>query len=184
MKTIRVTRATLLLLLSHVLSHGIQCAPSSIPPEAATSLAGEKVELPRDLHGPLSFLIVGFSQKSADQAKEWGKAIAGLGACQGQRLTWFQLPVLAGAPCFMRPLIMRSMKSGLTRDLQRHFVPITDHEEDWKLAAGYQASDPQKDDAYLLATEEKGQIVAKWHGSRQSSESVLQEIFRRYCITP
>jgi len=179
MNASQATCATLLLLSSS----GIQCAPSSIPPVAANSLAGEKVELPKDLHGPVSFLVVGFSQKSADQAKEWGKAIAGLGACQGQRLTWFQLPVLAGAPGFVRPLIMRSMKSGLTRDLQRHFVPITDHEEDWKLAAGYQTGD-QKDDAYVLATDEKGQIVAKWHGSRQPSEVVLQETFRRYCVTP
>jgi hypothetical protein len=76
------------------------------------------------------------------------------------------------------------MRSGLTRDVQRHFVPITDHEEDWKRAAGYEAKDAQKDDAYVLATDEKGEVVAKWHGARQPSEAVLQEIFRRYCVAP
>jgi len=156
---------------------------SSIPPGVNTSLAGEKVEFPRSLHGPVSFLIVGFSQKSADQATEWAKAIDALETCQGQRLTWYQLPVIAGAPGFLRPLIMRAMRAGLTRALQQHFVPIADHEADWKLAAGYQASDPPKDDAYVLAVDEKGQIVTKWHGSRQSTEPVLQEIFRRYCRT-
>ncbi len=79
---------------------------SSTPPSVGTSLAGEKVEFPKDLHGPVSFLIIGFSQKSADQATEWGKAIDGLGTCQGRRLTWFQLPVIAGAPGFVRPLIL------------------------------------------------------------------------------
>jgi hypothetical protein len=176
----RVNRALLLLLLAY----GIQCAASSVPFGVSTSLAGVKVEIPKDLHGPVSFLIVGFSQKSADQATEWGKAIDGLPTCHGQRLTWFQMPVLAGAPGILRPLIIRSMRSGLTRDLQQHFVPITDHEADWKLAAGYQATDPQKDEAYLMAADEKGQIVAKWHGSIKSAEPVLQETFRRYCSTP
>jgi hypothetical protein len=154
----------------------------SIPSGVSTSLAGEKVDLPKDLHGPVSFLIVGFSQKSADQATEWGKAMDGLEPCHGQLLTWYQLPVIAGAPGILRPLIMRSMRSGLTHALQQHFVPITDHEADWKLAAGYQATDPQKDDAYILATDEKGQIVAKWHGSRQSSEQLLNDVYRRYCL--
>ncbi len=152
-----------------------------IPPGVNTSLAGEKVEFPKDLHGPVSFLIVGFGQKSADQANEWGKVIDGLETCHGQRLTWFQLPVLAGAPGILRPLIIRSMRSGLSRDLQQHFVPITEHEADWKLAAGFQATDPQKDEAYVLAANEKGQIVAKWHGSRRSSEAVFQETLERYC---
>ncbi len=58
-------------------------ASSSIPPGVSTSLAGDKVEFPKDLHGPVSFLIVGFSQKSADQATEWGKAIDGLPSCHG-----------------------------------------------------------------------------------------------------
>jgi hypothetical protein len=177
MKTSRVIRAALLLLLTY----NIQCAASSIPPGVSTSLTGEKVEFPKDLHGSISFLIVGFSQKSADQATEWGKAIDGLGTCQGQHLTWFQLPVLASAPGFLRPLILRSMRSGLTRAVQQHFVPITDHEADWKVAAGYQATDAQKDDAYILAADEKGQVVAKWHGSRQSSGEILQETFRHYC---
>jgi hypothetical protein len=157
---------------------------SSVPPSVSTSLAGVRVELPKDLHGPVSFLIVGFSQKSADQATDWGKAIDGLGSCQGQRLTWFQLPVVGGAPAFVRPFLFRSMRSGLTHDLQQHFVPITDHEAEWKLAAGFQAADSQKDDAYVLAVGEKGQIVAKWHGSRQSAGEILQETFRRYCGAP
>ncbi len=177
MKVIRVLCTSLLFLLSC----DLQCATSTIPPGVSTSLAGDKIEFPKDLHGPISFLIVGFSQKSADQANEWVKAIDGLGTCQGQHLTWFQLPVLASAPGFLRPLILRSMRSGLTRAVQQHFVPITDHEGDWKVAAGYKEIDAQKDDAYILAVDEKGQVVAKWHGSRQSSEEHLQENFRRYC---
>ncbi len=76
------------------------------------------------------------------------------------------------------------MRSGLTRTAQQHFVPIIDHEEDWKRAAGYQTADGRKEDAYVLATDDRGQILTKWHGSRQSSGAVLQEAFRRYCPTP
>jgi hypothetical protein len=148
------------------------------------ALAGERVEFPRDLHGPVSFLIVGFSQKSAGQATEWGKAIDGLEPCHGRRLTWFQLPVIAGDPGLVRPLILRSMRNGLSRDLQMHFVPVTDHEADWKAATGYRAADTEKDDAYVVAADEKGQIAATWHGSRHSSETALQEVFRQYCGTP
>jgi len=152
-----------------------------MPHVAGTSLAGEKVEFPNDLHGPVSFLIVGFSRKSADQATEWGKAIDGLESCHGRRLTWFQLPVIASAPGLVRPFILRSMRAGLSRELQRHFVPIMDHEGDWKLAAGYESADPQKDDAYVLAADGKGKIVSKWHGLKQSSEEALQQVFEQYC---
>jgi len=177
MKTHISIRTTLLL----VTAFGIECASSSIPHVAGNSLAGEKVEFPKDLNGPLTFFIIGFSQKSADQATEWGKAIDGLEPCHGRRLTWFQLPVIASAPGFVRPLIVRSMRTGLTPSLQRHFVPITDHEGDWKLVAGYQAADPQKDDAYVVVLDQKGQILARWHGLRKSSEKALQDVFEQYC---
>jgi hypothetical protein len=40
------------------------------------------------------------------------------------------------------------------------------------------------DDAYVLAADEKGQVLAKWHGPLQSSEAVLHETFRRFCGNP
>ncbi len=155
---------------------------SSIPPVAANSLAGKKVELPRDLRGPVSILIVGFSQKSSDQATEWGKAMDALDPCHGERVMWYQLPVIASAPGFVRPIIMHSMKSGLSPEAQQHFIPITDHEEAWKQAAGY--SNQQKDDAYLVAADSHGQILAKWHGPVQSSSQELKTLFPQYCRTP
>jgi hypothetical protein len=122
------------------------------------ALAGERVEFPRDLHGPVSFLIVGFSQKSAGQATEWGKAIDGLEPCHGRRLTWFQLPVIAGDPGLVRPLILRSMRNGLSRDLQMHFVPVTDHEADWKAATGYQAVSDRLDPKERYTSAEQARI--------------------------
>jgi hypothetical protein len=90
------------------------------------------------------------------------------------------MPVLAGAPGFVRPMILRSMKSSLTPDLQQHYIPITDHEKEWRTAAGYQ----QNDDAYLLAVNQIGQILAKWHGPVQASQSNLQSVLQQYCHTP
>ena len=132
----------------------------TIPLTHGTTLSGEEVIFPRDLQSPHSILILGFSERSAESSRNWGKKIWGDLVTEKSSLRCYQLPVLASVPRLFRGLILRAIRKETPENLRRYFVPFFENEQEWKRTV--QFSDP--DAAYLLLVKQNGEIEWKSHG--------------------
>jgi hypothetical protein len=131
----------------------------SIPPIKGKTLADTEIVLPKPGSQQMLILVVGFSHKSSEACAPWGKRLFNeLGS--DSRVAVYQLPVLEGAPAFIRPMILRGMRKDIPADRQSHFVPILDHEADWKKLVNFSGPD----DAYVLLTDSQGQVIWQTHG--------------------
>ena len=92
-----------------------------------------------------------------------------------------QLPVLQGAPSFVRPMILRGMRKDMLADEQAHFIPILDHEDEWKSSVSFSAPD----DAYILLTDSHGHVVWQTHGSvTDASYDALKSAVSKLLASP
>jgi len=137
-------------------SHGQ--TPLTIPSTEATALSGQTIRLPRDLP-PFAFLVLGFSEKSSSDSAECGRRLEEALPKQVDAKV-YQLPVLEGAPKLVRGFVTRSMKKSVPNELQSTFVPVFDHEAEWKRLTGFESPD----DAYILLTERQGRVLWRTHG--------------------
>lgn len=131
----------------------------SIPPINAKALDDSQVVLPKPGSTQLLILVVGFSHKSGDNCAPWGKRLSAE-FHSDPRAEYYQLPVLAGAPSFVRPMILKGMRKGVPASEQSRFVPVYDHEADWKKLVSFSAPD----DPYIVLTRPDGSIVWQTHG--------------------
>ena len=131
----------------------------SIPPVKAKALDDSEVVLPKPGGQRFLILVLGFSHKSGGNCTPWDKRIA---ADYGSdsHIAYYQLPVLAGAPSMIRPMILNGMRKDVPAFLHPHFVPIYDHEEDWKKLVNFSGAD----DAYILVTGPDGHVLWHTHG--------------------
>jgi hypothetical protein len=170
-------RTALLAFMVIAASTALAGSPDRIPNLDGKSLNGEQVQLPKDLHGSNAILIVGFTRKSGEQSKQWGLEVGKMTACDGHPVQWYELPVLTDVPRLMRPLVVLSIRSGLTPELQSHFVPVYSSSEPWKQVVGFSA----QDDAYIAVVGKTGQVEHLWHGA--FDESKLAELKQSVCPT-
>jgi hypothetical protein len=136
----------------------------SIPAVKAKALDDSEVVLPRPGGQQFLILVLGFSHKSGENCTPWDKRLA---ADYGSdsHIAFYQLPVLAGAPSLIRPMILHGMHKDVPASLHSHFVPIYDHEEDWKKLVNFSGTD----DAYLLVASPNGQVLWQTHGRLNDS---------------
>jgi hypothetical protein len=131
----------------------------SIPPIKAKTLANTEIVLPQPSGTQILVLVLGFSHKSSENCAPWGKRLSA-DFRSDTRVTHYQLPVLQGAPSLVRPMILRGMRKDMPSDQQAHFIPILDHEEEWKKLVNFSAPD----DAYILLTDPRGHVAWQMHG--------------------
>ena len=132
----------------------------TIPPVKAKALDDSEVALPKPGGQQLLILVLGFSHKSGENCAHWGKRISADFA-SNPHIAHYQVPVLASAPSFVRPMILHGMRKGLSSAEQSHFVPVTDHEADWKKLVNFSAPD----DPYILIAAPDGHVLWQTHGS-------------------
>jgi len=132
-----------------------RAASLAIPITHGTALDGHAVSLPHDLK-QATVLILGFSRNSADATTAWEKAVhASLAA------SYFDMPMLASAPAFVRPIIVHSIRKQVPNPVWPNFVPLTSDESEWKQAAGFSAAAP--DAAYIILVDRTGAIQWQTH---------------------
>jgi hypothetical protein len=141
----------------------------TIPSFAGANLADEKVQLPSGVSGSKTVLVIGFSKKSGDACRPWFQQVASQLKDKPQ-INYYQLPVLTSAPGFIRGSIIHSMRNDMPPEQRKHFIPITDHEKEWKNAAGFSAPD----DPYVLIVDEHGSVL--WRNSGAWSQGKQQEL--------
>ena len=131
----------------------------SIPPIKAKTLADTDIVLPQPGGTQILILVLGFSHKGGEVCTPWGKRLSA-DFRSDTHVTYYQLPVLQGAPSFVRPMILRGMRKDMPAEQQSHFIPILDHEDEWKRLVNFSATD----DCYILLTDHQGHVAWQTHG--------------------
>lgn len=119
------------------------------------ALTGETIDLPAALKGKVGVLVLGFSQGSRDEVTVWGRRLAG-DFLNSNTVIYYEMPVLASVPRFLRGLVLRKLKDAVPARAQSRFLPILDHEAEWKTLAGFTTPD----DAYVLLVDANG--ILQW----------------------
>ena len=133
--------------------------PPRIPPLHAAVLTGQTVNLPDDLKGKSAVLVLGFSQASRDQVTEWGKRLAA--DYRGSAaVAYYEMPILESVPRLLRGWVTKKMAESVPDRAKDHFMPVSDHEREWKSAVFYSKSD----DAYVLVVDSGGGIRSRLEG--------------------
>jgi hypothetical protein len=131
----------------------------TIPPVRAKSLNGSEVSLPKPGSQQVLILILGFSHKSGEVVKVWGKQISA-DFHNDSRVSYYQMPNLQGVPGFVKPMILSGMRKDTPPAEQPDFVPIYDNKAEWQKLVHFSAPD----DAYLIVVTPDGRPVWQAHG--------------------
>jgi hypothetical protein len=143
-----------------------------IPAQHGTTLNGQKVDLPEALRGKIGVLVVSFSQGSKEQVTLWGKRLFD-DYHQSGNVAYYQIPELAGVPKFLRGFVAKKIGEGIPEVARGQFLPIFDHEAEWKSVAGYN----KPDDAYVLLVDDSGVVLWKFAGP--ATDASYAEMKRR-----
>jgi hypothetical protein len=131
-------------------------AAQTIPTLHGTAFSGAQVDLPQELKGHTAVLILSFSQDARANVTDWFHTFAN-DYRTSPTVLYYSLPVLAGAPSFLRGMIVRKIKESVSIPAQPRFVPILDHEPEWKSIAGFSKQQPDSE-AYLVLVDGSGTI--------------------------
>jgi len=131
-------------------------AAQTIPTLHGTAFSGAQVDLPQALQGHTAVLIFSFSQDARANVTDWFHDFAN-DYRNSPTVLYYSLPVLAGAPGFLRGMIARKIKESVSLPAQPRFVPILDHEAEWKSIAGFSKQQPDSE-AYLVLVDGSGTI--------------------------
>ena len=141
----------------------LACATSalcqSIPPVKAKGLDESEVVLPNPGSQQYLIMVIGFSRKGGQVCGPWGKRL-NADYPPTSPVAIYQIAELQDAPSFVRGMIVHGMRKGTPPAQQSHFVPIYDHEDEWKKATNFSSPD----DAYILLAAPDGKILWQAHG--------------------
>lgn len=134
--------------------------PAQMPPIHGTALNGEKVDLPEGLKGKVAVMVLGFSHDSRDNVAAWGKRLAGVYKGSASVL-YFEMPMLESVPGIIRGFVTKKIGESVPDTEKGHFVPVLEHEKDWKKLTGYKSGD----DAYMVVVDSTGAVRWKLQGA-------------------
>jgi hypothetical protein len=139
----------------------VPCASAERIPEVhGTSFANQAVNLPAALQGKVAgVLVIGFSRGSREEVTGWATKIAA-DYRTSPVVAYYELPIVAGVPGFVRGMVLRSIKSSTPERAQPRVVPVVNDEAGWRAITHYS----QADDAYLLVVDNQGNVVWQTQG--------------------
>src|ERR1700720_2014944 len=107
----------------------VPCAPAERIPEVhGTSFANQAVNLPAALQGKAAgILVIGFSHGSREEVTGWATKIAA-DYRTSPVVAYYELPIVAGVPGFVRGVVLRSIKSSTPERAQPRVVPVANNE--------------------------------------------------------
>ena len=149
-----------------------QGAATEIPVVHGTVLTGEKVDLPNGLRGKVGVLVVVFSEGSRVEATNWGKRLAA-DYRDSDAVVYYEMPVLESVPRLLRGWVLKKIADSVPDRAKPRFLPVIDHEKEWKSATGF----ARPDDAYVLVVDGAGSIAWKTEGG--TSDAAYAEVRRR-----
>jgi len=135
------------------------CHAQSIPPVRSKALDDSEVTLPKPGTSQLLLIVIGFSHKSGPLSGAWAKRITADYASD-PHVSFYEMAQLQSAPSFIRPMILHGIRNDVPAAQYSHFVPIYDHEPEWKAAVHFSAPD----DPYVLLANSDGHVLWQTHG--------------------
>jgi predicted transcriptional regulator len=78
---------------------------------------------------------------------------------------YYQMPVLASVPKFIRGVVVKSIRSSIPEAEQTHFLPMFSDEPEWRKIARY----ANADDAYVLVVDGDGRV--RWQTSGKVTDA-------------
>ncbi len=136
--------------------------PASVPAVQTTTLDGHALALPQGLPAPATVLILGFGRHSQDATTAWEKPVR-LQLAHLPGIGFYDMAMIAEVPGFARGFVLHSIRKAVPDVLKPNFVPLVDHEDEWKHAAGY-VSD-QSEAAYVLLVDHAGKVRWSTHAA-------------------
>ena len=125
----------------------------SLPGTEGENLLGQKVKIADSLKGKIGVLVIGYSRSAGDITAAWDKRLSADYA-SNPAVTIYQIPMLGGAPGFIRGTIVSGMKKGVPAPKQANFIVVVKDEDEWKRVCGYQKGE----DAYVVIVDKTGEI--------------------------
>lgn len=151
-------------LLTAILVLAVLAAPSlyaqTIPPVKGKALNDSEVMLPTPGSSQYLILTIGFSHKSGAQSSAWGKRLTADFSPNDPHVAIYQFAELQSAPSFIHGTIVRGMRKDVPASQHSHFVPLFDHQDEWKKLVNFSGPD----DAYVLFTSPDGRVLWQTHG--------------------
>lgn len=121
-------------------------------------------------------LVLGFSQQSNPQAREWSQQLRTMSGGQGhQGVPLYNVIGLVGAPRLVRGMIRRGIRSGIPREDRRMFYIVEEDDAFWRALAAVDDDAP----AYVLRLNPKGVVRARHVGP--ASEQAVARILDAPC---
>lgn len=169
-----------MLLVSLVLAAAAFSSPAqTIPPVKAEALNGSEVALPPSGNHHLLLIVIGFSHKSGRACAAWGKQLAP-DYTSDPHTTYYQLAELQSAPSFVRGMILHGMRKDVPPAQQSHFIPLFDHETEWKALVRFAAPD----DPYIVLAAPDGRVLWQTQGAfSDSAYAALQSAVAKFAAT-
>jgi hypothetical protein len=150
----------LTLLTASALAVADCAAGERIPDVHSISFADQVVNLPAALQGKAAgVLVLGFSRGSREAVTGWATRIAA-DYRTSDVVAYYELPVVASVPGFVRGIVLRSIKSSAPERVHKRIVPITTNEAGWRTVVHYS----QPDDPYVLVVDGQGNVVWQTQG--------------------
>lgn len=135
-----------------------------IPALQGTTFAGTRVELPQALAGKVGVLVLGFTRESQDNARTWGKLLAGRYP-EDSGVAYYELPVVASVPTLLRGWVVGRIRQSVAEPARAHFLPVLDHAAQWKRIACGESNDT----ACVLVVDGSGTVRWRYQGAADAS---------------
>ena len=143
-----------------------------IPPFHGADLTGEAGSLPDEFQGKGGVLVIGFSQASRAEATAWGKRLAA-DYRDADRVIYYEMPMLASVPRLLRGWVVKKIAAELPDRAKARFLPLYDHEAEWRAAAAYASPN----DAYILVVDSAGAVRFRFEGD--ATDTAYAEVKKR-----
>lgn len=138
------------------------CLCQSMPTTAGETLSGRQIVLAEATRGHAAVLVAGFSHDGGMATGAWMKALRADAALAGIAL--YQVAMLEEAPGFVRGMIKRGMRKGLSAAEQDHSVVLTQDDKLWR--SYFEVSEDK--DPYVVLINGAGKVL--WHGHGDARE--------------
>ncbi len=152
-------------LLTSILAAVLQTMPATLPVEA---LSGKTLSVPADAPTPTVIFAITFEREARTEASKWTTELRA--ALPSDQTAVYEVAV-EDVPAFARSFIVSQIRRSVPPAMHSNFLIVTNRAAEWRKAV---AITTKANEAYVLATTRKGEIV--WRGRGKFTQTRLGEL--------
>ena len=152
--------------LTAILAAVLQTMPATLPVEALT---GKTLSVPADAPTPTAIFVITFEREARTEASKWTSELRA--ALPSDQTTVYEVAVLDDVPAFARSFVVSQIRRSVPPTMHGNFLIVTKRGDEWRKAV---AVTNGANEAYVLATTRKGEIV--WRGRGKFTRTQLGEL--------